>query len=435
LEALVLRLADESPAKITAVLIQCAYEWYKRIAAPLIPADFAVEVTKLHMHFRLLAGYLLDGGRVEEGLVAFDAGRGIEYAVAVDPTFFSRVIGQNPFSADGGAIDLGLLRQIQQGLSSSEVAVVLSVIPPRMIAFLISSDRVDCVTCGANSPPEELETLDAEVKMLPPRLAGGVGLRAIPASLLAFAQEVVTAIGTRSVTRFIPYDSLHLVPWRALLHHCGLPWTRLPFSTRFSFLHRQGQPSGPVVGERTVVALGHGTAGNVDLQEEARAFASAFGDRGRTVLNCTAADVRRALGSRAVVLLSCHGTAVDQPGGPRLFLELSDGQAAADEIFPSSVSSPLVIMSACESGFYYTAWGGYPMGAAPMLIRRGASCVIGARFPVSAAFAAAFFPNLGRLLADGMPGEVAFVRALEEVQEEGADLWKDVACLELLKAT
>src|SRR5262249_40493851 len=51
-----------------------------------------------------------------------------------------------------------------------------------------------------------------------------------------------------------------------------------------------------------VVSLSHGAAGNVDLREEARAFASAFGDRGRTVRNCTAADVRRTLelrGSRS----------------------------------------------------------------------------------------------------------------------------------------
>jgi hypothetical protein len=60
--------------------------------------------------------------------------------------------------------------------------------------------------------------------------------------------------------------------------------------------------------------------------------------------------------------------------------------------------------------------------------------VIGARFPVKAAYAASFFVKLAELLAAGIRIEEAFVAAIEHVEREGANLWRDVAGFELLRA-
>jgi hypothetical protein len=150
--------------------------------------------------------------------------------------------------------------------------------------------------------------------------------------------------------------------------------------------------------------------------------------------DCTVEQVRQSLHSNAIVLLSCHGEAVNTPDGPRFVVKLSDGSFWAEQVFPTRVSSPLVILSACDSGVYYLVWGDYPLGAGPELLRRGARAVIGARFPIRAEYAGDFVACFGRALAAGTALETAFARALEEVEQTNADLWRDLACLELLKA-
>jgi tetratricopeptide (TPR) repeat protein len=431
-EALVLRLSGAPLIRITEVLIQGAHLWYKRVAVPLIPADFHAQATDLHSHFRILAACLLDVGRIEEALAAFDAGRGLSYAVDVDPLFFSRVVNQNPFFQDGGGVDLALLRQAQRTVGPDEVAVVLAAIPPRMIAFLIGRERVGYVAQETGSPGVEMEELDGKIKMLPHRLSQGVGLRAIPEVLLTFCRMVAREVGDRTISRFIPYDVLHLVPWRTLLHHCGLPWSQLEFSVGFNFLAEKCEEAGGPAAMSNAIALGHGWAGQIDLQEEAKRFAYPFANKARTVPHCTAEDIRQALEEEAIVLLSCHGKAVHLAQGLRLILELSDGSQFAEDVFPSRVAAPLVVLSACDSGVYYMAWGDYPVGAAPLLIQRGAGAVVCARFPVSARFAATFFPRLGNHLAGGMTIAAAFIRTLEGLESKGADYWQDLACLELL---
>jgi hypothetical protein len=430
LEALVLRLAGEPLTRTISVLIEGAHHWHKRIAAPLVPADFLTAASDLHMHFRTLAGDLIAEGRLEEALAAFDAGRGLGYAVEVDRTIHARMIAQNPFAADGIAVDTTLLRSVQQAMGSDEVGVVLAVIPPRLIAFVVDRDRVDCVAVDVPSTPKDLEKLSSECIMSPQRLAEGVGSRAIPPPVLGLARGIAKAIDTRVVTAFVPYDALHTIPWRAVLRHCGLQWHQLPFALGFHLTLRRRDASKHVVAGRPVIALGCGTAGAVDLQEEASAFAAAFGVFGNTVLGATAAGVRRSLQANAVILLSCHGKSINQIGD--LQLELSDGSALIGDVFPVTVSSPLVILSACESGVYSMAWSDFPIGAAPILIRRGAECVICARFPLKAIFAAKYFSSYAQSLAAGSTIGVAFTATLKECDETGADLWRDLACLELI---
>lgn len=315
------------------------------------------------MHFRQLAEALLQEERVEEAFVAFDAGRALGYAAEVDEQFFSRVITQNPFASNGSGVDRALLYQAQQTIGPEEVAVVLAVIPLRIVAFLVGRSKLGVVTRQIAATQKDLDTLDGDIKMLSHRLAEGIGLRAVPNALLEFAKEVAKEIGDRAVSCFIPYDSLHLVPWRSVLRHFGLPWRKLAFSIGFNFLMRQEISSGRSLAIQEAIALGHGRAGDVDLREEAVSFATAYGGRGSTVLDCTAEQVRQALQTSAVVLLSCHGKAVNQDGRVSLALELADGSSFVEVIIPSPVLSPLVILSACDSGVYYMAWSDYPLAA------------------------------------------------------------------------
>jgi hypothetical protein len=430
LEAILLRLAGEPAERYTQVLLEGAYHWYRRIAVPLIPADFRVRTFDLHMHIRLLAGCLLEAERIEESLVSFEAGRALGYAVEVDPEFFSRVVEQNPFAADGSRVDVSPLRNAQQSIGGGEVAVVLAVIPPHLIAYIIAHDRVRTVGIWVR----DLEHLDSEIRSLPHRLVAGVGVRAIHGALLELGRGIVAEVAQRNITSFVPYDSLHMVPWRALLRECGLPWHQLAFPIGFNFLLRREPVPNRRPAERRVITFGHGMAENIDFREEARQFAEVFGDRGSMLTGSTADQIRQSLRSDSIVLLSCHGKFVARGQTAELVLELSDGPARAKTIFPERVHSPLVILSACDSGVYTMAWSDYPLGAGPDLLRRGAGEVIGARFPVRAEFAAKFFVAFARVLAQGTGVESAFVRTLEEVGESKADFWRDLACLELLRA-
>jgi hypothetical protein len=434
IEALLLRRAKAPDKRVTAALIEGAHHWYRGIAAPLTPADFLSRSSDLHMHVRLLAGCLFEAGRHEESVVAFEAGRALGYAVEVDREFFSRVVLRNPFLPNGSAVDVSLLRQAQQRLTPDEVAVVLAVIPPHLIAFVVGRGSVEPVAIEIGHTSDDLVALDTCVKALPRRLWKGEGLEAMPKALLVLGTDVTRKIGSRSIAMLAPYDSLHLVPWRLVLRQSGLAWRQLSFPVAFNFLLRQDKAAGPDLRHAKVLALGHGAAVTVDLREEARMFAEAFGENGTLLAGCSAQDVEQALRSGSVVLLSCHGSAVRRAGGLRLVLELSDGPSMAEDVFPSRVVSPLVALSACDSGVYEMAWSDYPLGAGPLLLRRGATAFVGARFPVKASFAANFFPAFARLLAAGMHLHIAFARALMALEGRNADRWRDLACVELVKA-
>ena len=362
--------------------------------------------------------------------MAFEAGRALGYAVEVDPSFIPRVVGHNPFDRDASRVNLTLLREAQQRLNDTEVAVVLTVIPPHASAFLVDPQRVETVGMRVG----DLDGLDTAIRAIPGQLAKGYGRGAIPNALLPWGRGIAEKVGTRRIARLIPYDSLHIVPWRAILRECGLPWHQLAFPIGFNLLLRQGGESDREIQSHDVRALGYGHAGTIDLTTEADQFRTAFGPRATLVAGCTAAQVREALGTHAVVLLSCHGEAVSQDRGNSLLLSLADGRVSAETVFPDRVLSRLVILSACDSGVYTMTWGDYPIGAGPSLLRRGARAVVGARFPVRAEFAGRFFPAFGRRLSGGGTAETALVDTLIEMESAGDDLWRDLACLELLRA-
>lgn len=421
--------ADED---VVGVLIEGASLWFERIGRPLKDADFWTMTAAMHEHFRMLADYLIRLNRIEESVAAFEAGRALAHAVEVDNRFFERVIKNNPFSLRNVSVDLGLLQAARDSIGHNDALVILAVLPPNLVAYVIGKTGIDVAHVPMPERIEDREQLFTDIRMIPLRLqerrAGGT---AIPGEARSLAEKVQRLLSGRVVRALMPHSHLHDIPWRAVLRDVGLEWKQLPCGVEFGLFLRSGslEPCRP----GACVALGSGTAGrdasSVDLREEARAFAQSFGADSRVIVNCTTGDVASALRSADTVLISCHGSQ-DRDG--RLVLELANGSHVADDVFPEVVHAKLIMLSACESGVYQMAWSDFPVGAAPLLLRTGARFVIGARFRVDATFAASFFPKVAELLAAGHLIGQAVAEASAACEAAGADLWRDLACLELL---
>lgn len=416
-QARLLREGNTPDAGIVPVLIDGARRWYERLGKPAVGVDFASMTRSMHNHFRMLARHLVNLGRLEEALAAFEAGRSLLHYREMHPAFLNDTIRRNPFQDAPDRVAVDAVRAAQQTLGEGECAVVLAVLPPELIAFVVWRDRIELARCPWATTLAEGEAIWRDSEMIPHRLVAGAGERSVPALYHHFAESLIKVIGRTRVRGMTPYSILHLVPWRTLLRAHGVPWSQLAFSTGFGFLLRTAVTPALAVPGIAVSALGHGSAGGIDLKEEARRFAAEFGARGTFAAACKAADVLLALEAEQVVLLSCHGKAVkteDSPATTFEFEAANGGTAVVgvEAMVPRAVKSPLVILSACESGVYDMEWGEFPTGVAPLLIQRGAHRCIGSRFLLRAAFAQKFFPALGHLLAAGQSVEEAFSEAL-----------------------
>jgi tetratricopeptide (TPR) repeat protein len=441
IEAGLLERAGSPREEIIRRLTAGASLWYSRIAGLLPPADFKAVSSSLHDHFRRLARHLLTAGDVERALLAFEAGRTLGHGVDVDPSFVERVIGRNPFAADGSEIDLALLREAQATIPEGQVVIVVAALPPALVGFVVGRDAVTAVSRDLPVAADSTEELTNNIKRIPERLQEGEGRAAIPDLLHDFAAVLAGAVSGCIVCGFMPYAYFHLVPWRVLLHDQGISWEAMPFSVGFGLLLRDGTPTLGPVDSLDVIALGHGSSrSGIDFTEEARVFADHFGTRARFVPACTAADLNAALGRPVIALLSSHGEARDSEEGVTLALLLSDGHGdgewvLAPRVFPQPVTAPLVILSACYSGAYQMAWGDYPVGGAPLLIHRGAALCICTRYAVSSEFTLRFFDDLGRRLKNGDEPVTAFIRSIAAMPTDQKTLWQDLACIEILGRT
>ncbi|MBN9121881.1 MAG: CHAT domain-containing protein [Planctomycetes bacterium] len=436
-EGELLRLKGAPDATILPVLIDGARRWYERLGRDIVAADFAAVTRSMHNHFRMLARHLLNDHRPLEALATFEAGRSLLHYRELHPAFLTEAIRRNPFAHSEHAVDTTAVREAQNTLRAGECAVVLAVLPPELLAFVVWNDRIEVVTAPWPTTLAEGNDLIDATKMIPHRLVQWVGERSIPDLYHAFAGRLLHAVGTARICGMTPYSILHLVPWRAVLHAQGAPWTQLAFSTGFGFLLRTACQTTVTTADVSAVALGHGTAEAIDLKDESRRFVAEFGGRGEFVPSCRVADIRAALASARIVHLSCHGKVVATETGQLATFEVAgDGgdtvPVEMHEVMPDTVNSPLVILSACESGVYEMQWGEFPTGAAPLLLHGGAQRCMGSRFLLRVVFAQIFFPLLAKELASGRSVEGAFASALATAETSGQNLWRDLACVELL---
>lgn len=427
-----LRQQGAHEEELLQVLLKVADLWFTRIAKPLEAVDFAAIASDMHEHFRLLTRSLVDLERFAEAVTAFEAGRALAHAVEVDHTYFDRVIATNPFRA--GQVSMDLLEDAQGTLDDAEVLIVLTVLPPALVAFVVSRTNVEVIEIQAPHDPKEMKALFRAVPLIPVRLQSGVGKRAIPDKLHQLSIDICNVVGERTIRGVLPYSKLHCVPWRALFRDAGVPWTRLNCAVEFGLFLRataNKTKQSNANSSKSCTALGHGFAGNIDLCNEAYDFADAF-KGAKFIKNCTSSHVTTALESPGVVLLSCHGAIRDHAHDNRLMLKLADGNRLADNVFPEQVLAEIVLLSACESGVYDVVWSDFPVGAAPSLLRAGARFCVGARYQIRAKFAAEFFRCLSLKLSAGTAIWIAMAEAMQVQEENGVDLWSDLACLELL---
>ncbi|WP_208729701.1 CHAT domain-containing protein [Corallococcus exercitus] len=434
LKARLLGGAGWRSGEIIGILISGAYLWLARLKQPLLAGDFATITAEMHDHFRMLARLLLDAGRVEEALTAFEAGRALAHSVEVDRGIFDGVVAANPFSPDGKAVSTEILEQAQALLSKNEVFVVFAALPPDLVVFVVGVTGVNTHSTPVGSDFAQREQFIEQLGLIPIRLQERVGERALPRQIIEIARALTASVGSRIVRALMPYAELHSVPWRAVLRHVGIPWSQLRCGVEFGMLLRttmvnSQEPLG-------CIALGYGSTGIppdvIDLGDEARQFADAYGKHGLCVVPCSGGDVKQALLSKSTVLISCHGSAGTGFAEGQLVLYLSGGGEMVDSVIPEQVAAPVVILSACESGVYRTASGDFPVGAAASFIRAGARYCVGARFRLNARFSASFFRLLALELAQGVSMVDAFSKASEACEEIGFEPWQDLACVELM---
>lgn len=433
-KAVFLEQSGQPVAEVLNALLEGARLWCERIPGPLAMSDYQQAVGSMHDHFRKLSVLLLREGKNDEAFVAFEIGRARAFAVEISGDYHHPFLATNPFRES--AVDCALLKRIQAGLDAIHLVISLAILPPNLVAFIVGRNSLEVCKVDLVKDINGANVFGDAVRAMSAGLENGKGVGCIPDQIVALSREIAGKIGTRNIVLLAPHAMLHKVPWRSLLRHAGISWSQLPFITQFSPLLDPDCPNPDIILPAAAVALGHGSAGTganaLNLEEEAHDFAAAFGVHGQLVNGARSTAVTSALKGGKTVLLSCHGKIVTTERGDGFLFELADGGHAPDDLIQGAVTAPFVILSACSSGVYEMAWGDYPVGAAPTFLMAGAKYCICTRFPISAHFAKAFFPKLGELLSGGQSVGNAFAKALHEMELQGHDMWRHLACVELL---
>lgn len=417
-----LRLRQGEDGAALVELFDGAGRWYSIITSHTQLADVERTTRLMHEHFRTLTEQLCLRGRSDEALCAFEYGRALAHAIAVSPEFKPVI---SPIAEDGVSIRGDLRRYLATRLGPDDVVLVLAMLPRSLVGFVVGRDGVQLVSADL---PQAIGPLEKALNALPRALHDGAGFSALPSEVQSLGGLLAEKIGPQKrVAGYFPHALLHVVPWRVLLFAKGLAFDALHGPTGFGLMAwaMREDTAAPTPFPRGV-SLGHGTSGTVNFQDEALNFVLAWG-AGCEVLDATANALVSALQSADVVHLSCHGH-----DGPEVELELSDGRFTVHALLDQSkVQAATVLLSACYSATYYVRLGDHPIGPAPDLLRRGVRWCVGARWPVRSAFAAALFPRFAPRLRNGQPIQRAFISAVVEILPQW-DLWRDIACLELL---
>lgn len=424
-----LREASGHPEVLEA-LFEGARLWWGLLRQPQLRADVIVKIKSMHSHFRFLARKLLDLDRTKEACMAFEAGRALGFAIEVDQSALPEILACDPFVGAQMSVDCAVLQSIQADLGENKVIISMAILSPDLVGFVV---RRDSVVAVAHPLPgsDNINLLFNSIRNIPRRLHKNEKIKAIPHEIQELSRKFADELGMHEIVSIIPNSILHGVPWRALFRFHGISWNQLSAVTGFGLLLLY-QRIAPI--QTAAIALGHGAAGAIDLNQEARDFADAFGGNGTLVENATSACIRRALNQRGVILISCHGNQREDlnRGTNHLYLALQDGDRSIEEIWPDEVLADLVVLSACDSGVYEMAWGDYPMGAGPDLLRKGAKLCLATRFPVDARFAANLMKDFAAHLATGDPPQSALSKSLHAMEICGADFWNEITCFELI---
>ncbi|MBX4266209.1 CHAT domain-containing protein [Clostridium estertheticum] len=429
LEAQLLEQKGEDNETIVKVLTEGAFIWYECLSWELNLSDFNNIASMQHDHFRLLTKYLLLRGAIKEALLSFEIGHALGFFHEIESDMFNNLIKTNSFEYKG-KINTILLDQIQNDMDEGNTILIICILPPQLGAFIIEKNHIKYISLNLPTGSQQISKLNEDIMMVPTRLADGIGRRSIPSLVMEFSKLLSVNIAGNKIIEIIPYGNLHLIPWRAVLYDNGIDMNNISCSTGFNLFLRLNQSERISLEVPYALAMGYGKTYKIDLKVEADRFIEKL-KKGNTNV-CSKQHIIAALQSESIILISCHGEAINNSGETVLKLFLEDGEIIFDEIIPEKVLSPLVILSACESGTYSMGWGDYPSGAAPLLIKKGAKYCVVARYPIRAKFALDFFTVLGESLQRDLSVKDAFQYSIIEMLKKGYDLWTDISCLELL---
>lgn len=427
LEATLLDINDTE--RIVKTLIEGAYIWYECLIDVLSSPDFYLSAKEMHDHFRLLSRYLLNKGYVKQALLSFELGNALKYLHDADLELMNKLVKNNPFKYDG-SIDIEILNSIINTIEKNSSIIVICILPPQIVAFIINQNDVDCVAVQLPKEQNEIRKLHEDIEMTPHRLSSGVKERAIPQLLMELGKLIKEKTETSTITGIIPYAGLHFIPWRTVFAYNGITFDRIKCSVSFHLLFRLFHNCNALLGDTQAIAMGHGYAEDYNLEKEAELFIEQY--KNGYLIECTKAQIGIALVKDCIIFISCHGETEKIDNKPKLKLKLRDEDAVLEDILPKKVVSPLIILSACESGVYNMEWGDYPSGVAPLLIEKGACWCIITRYPISARYAKAFFSKFSESLRMCADVKEAFRCATIDTLHKDYDLWKDVSCIELL---
>jgi tetratricopeptide (TPR) repeat protein len=253
-----------------------------------------------------------------------------------------------------------------RGRLTEEVLVEYAVLDGRVVAVVLSSDRITLLELSAEAPVRaEAAMLEFALRRLV-RTGPGPGERAA----LARARLAVDRLRGWLIPKGLdpeqplvvaPAGSLHPIPWPSL--HAG-PVTLAPSAGLWS--RTLGGALGP---PRTVALIaGPGLPGAVD---EVRRLQAVHAAADALVPPHSTVDAAvRALGAADLAHVACHGTMrADNP----MFsaLQLQDGSLTAQTLEGGRFGPPRMVLSACSAASDVSLPGGEQLGFVSALLTQG----------------------------------------------------------------
>lgn len=210
----------------------------------------------------------------------------------------------------------------------------------------------------------------------------------------------------------VPHDCLHRLPFQVLTdpasgRSLGESF-QLSYAPSATVLLALSPASSPAAGRLYAVS-----DPDFSTEGEAQAVAALYGDRARVVSALpTKSGLVSAVGGFDVIHLSVHGQF--DPAQPLLsYLRLApgdgdDGKLTAAEMFGLPLArSPLLVLSACESGRAATSRGDEVVGIVRGLLYAGAGTLVLSYWKVDSAATAIWMETFHRVVREQAPAEAA----------------------------
>ena len=435
LEAKLTAWEGGSADEVADLRSKAALAWFKVLSNPALQRnDFDQICIDLHDDLRQLSIALIDVNESKRALLSFELGRAFSMGRDLNVSFIERVVRAQPFSDQHTKISTELIDEVQSQLGEGEVAIVIAELPPNLVSFIVRIDSVEVVSSTIGCSQDDVGQWFNKCHSLSFRLHDGVGRRAIPKQALELGAMIKGLVCDGSIVRLVPYKLTHLLPWRCIFRESGFEWNQLRFVTEFGLLFPHQEVEASDLLSKGALALGYGEVSGIDFHEEAKEFVAAWGDGAILKPKMDFESLKAVLRQANTALVSCHG--IQRHGGLHLKIDGSqqggDGSVSAMDCLPAESNAALLILSACLSGGYVLDDGENPVGFAPMCLRRGTRRVICARWEISATFAKEFVVLLAHNIRCHETLEAAFSESLGSLDESGSDLWRDLACVEII---